>query len=346
MNKRDWYKRRNIKNLKNRTKKKLAKKAQRTRVYKRNYIQKQLSIQQNEKKLIEENGNYKIPFKIPKIFSLIDNSNETIDFFNNILQYIKNKYNKGNRLFFDMSDVEYVSNDALMYLIAIIKNTKIKFNSSGNLPKNKDCRNLVIESGFLDYLNTLKELELTTTTNKLRIRIGNNINREVAKSICDFFIDSCGIPRIKCKFMYDIIIELMTNTIQHAYNNSMLISYWYVFLERSDNIVKMVFLDTGDGIPETLRKNWLEKIKLLNVKDDCELIQSALNGDFRTRTEQKYRGKGLPKIYKYYKEGKIKNLKIISRHGVISSNNNNLKSKLQGTLFSWEININKFIEEE
>lgn len=78
MNKREWYKRRNIKNLKNRTKKKLAKKAQKTRIHKRNYIQKQLSIQQNEKKIIEQNGNYKIPFKIPKIFSLVDNPNETI----------------------------------------------------------------------------------------------------------------------------------------------------------------------------------------------------------------------------------------------------------------------------
>ena len=344
MTTKEWYKKRNLKNLKQRTKNKKRKKSILKKQHDENFYQKQISLQQNKEKIIEKNGHIKIPFKVPKKFSLVDNADETINFFNTILDYIKNKYNKGNQLFFNMSDVEEVSNDALMYLIAIIKNAKIKFDSSGNLPQNKECKSLVLESGFLDYMNTLQNIELTTTTNKLKIRMGNTIDINVAKSICDFFIENCGISKNNCKFMYDIIIELMTNTIQHAYTNSMLIGYWYVFLEIKDNIVRVVFLDTGSGIPETLRKKWFEKIKILNLKNDTELIQSALNGEFRSRTLQKYRGKGLPKIYQYYKSNKIDKLKLISRYGIVNENNKILQSKLQGTLFIWDVNISRLLE--
>lgn len=58
-----------------------------------------------------------------------------------------------------MSNVEYLTNDALMYLLAIIKNVKVKYNSAGNLPKNQECKKIVTDSGFLNYVNTNKAIE-------------------------------------------------------------------------------------------------------------------------------------------------------------------------------------------
>ena len=248
-----------------------------------------------------------------------------------------------------MSNVEYLTNDALMYLLAIIKNVKVKYNSAGNLPKNQECKKIVTDSGFLNYVNTNKAIEITKTTNKLQIQAGNTIDIVVAKNICDFMINDCGMKKNECRFLYDIIIELMTNTYQHAYNNNnMLLSYWYVFVEKEREVVKFTFLDTGEGIPQTIKKKWFEKMKLLEIKTDSEFINAALNEKFRSRTAKNYRGKGLPKIYKYYLNDKIKNLKIISRYGIFESNfsDKTLKEKLQGTLFSWEVSIEKLSKEE
>lgn len=348
MSNKEWYTRRNKKNLKLRTKKRRRRKAKLTRKHIHNRDLKQLSKKQNENTILH-NGERKVKFEVPTVFDIIKNPSGTIKFFNDVLSYIGNKYNGGNRIFFDMSKVESVSNDALMYLTAIIKNTKVRYNSGGNLPENQICKKLVMDSGFLNYMNTRKELELSTDTNKLQIRMGNEIDRNVTKTICNFLIEKCNISKAKCTFLYDILIELMTNTIQHAYTNNVLLSYWYVFLERKEDIINIVFLDTGEGIPQTIKKKWFEKMKILGVKDDYELIQSALLGEFRTRTEQKYRGKGLPKIYQYNNEGKIKNLNIISRNGCFNSDNTNnivLTDKLQGTLFLWEIDIKNLREEK
>jgi hypothetical protein len=68
-------------------------------------------------------------------------------------------------------------------------------------------------------------------------------------------------------------------------------------------------------------------------------MYSALQGEFRTQTKKRYRGKGLPSIYKNAKEGSISNLKIISNYGYINCENEELKNfkiKFSGTLYNWD----------
>src|SRR5699024_953534 len=119
-----------------------------------------------------------------------------------------------------------------------------------------------------------------------------------------------GIERGKLHFLYDILYEMMINTNEHAYSSdTFLLNNWYVYVALEDEKVKFSFLDTGIGIPKTVNKNFFEKINLLGLKNDAELILSALNGEFKTATKQVYRGKGLPKFTKYNKIGKIQNFK-------------------------------------
>ena len=66
---------------------------------------------------------------------------------------------------------------------------------------------------------------------------------------------------------------------------------------------------------------------------------SVLNGDFRTRTEVGYRGKGIPRIYQRVKSNEINNLVLIANNGYVNCTTNKrkeLKNKFHGTLFSWE----------
>lgn len=96
-------------------------------------------------------------------------------------------------------------------------------------------------------------------------------------------------------------------------------------------------------MPSTIRKNFHDIIseKFKNVignSNDSSLIMSALNGKFRTRTKQRYRGKGLPNIYKSYRDDKIiDKLKIISSMGYIDQGNERtIEYKFHGTLYTWE----------
>jgi hypothetical protein len=140
-----------------------------------------------------------------------------------------------------------------------------------------------------------------------------------------------------------MIIELMTNTKQHAYNDTkrkFTTTDWYVFARHDieSNSVRFIFLDTGEGIPSTVKKTFRETLPIIG-KSETSYIQSALEGELlRTRTGKTYRGKGLPKIYSFYKEGIIKDLTIISNYGYFGSKrSNDINQKLNGTLFYWEL---------
>lgn len=111
-------------------------------------------------------------------------------------------------------------------------------------------------------------------------------------------------------------------------------------------------MDTGLGIPNTVSKNFFEKINLLGLKSNTDFILSALNGEFMSSTKQAHRGKGLPKFTKYNKAKKIHNFKIISGKGMVwyNENNNgycaqNLDKELVGTVCYFEINVANLKEE-
>ena len=81
----------------------------------------------------------RIEFKATYIFSLIDNPVKTIYFFNKITAFITNKLNYGKKLYIDISNINNLTIDALMYLLAIVNNMngkiKNRYSFSGNAPK-------------------------------------------------------------------------------------------------------------------------------------------------------------------------------------------------------------------
>lgn len=333
-----WLENRNKRNLKRRTRKKQHLKNRRKRVHQLNYARKQKRDLLSKKRIVED-GFLKMPFVVPQNFSLTENFEETVLFFNDVLEYIFDRKKIEVGIKFDMSKVKSVTNDAIMYLLAIVKNVKAKCFLSGNLPIDENARKVVIESGFLSYVNSEKDIVLSKDTDKIQIKSGNTINQYIVKDICDFVIQKFNINRKQCRFLYDMLMEMMANTSQHAYNSNRLLNYWYLFVEKHADSIKFVFLDTGLGIPQTISKKiFSEKMNIIKEKTDAEYIYSALKGESRTRTTKGHRGKGLPKIYNYNEDGKIKYLQIISGRGLIEKNEKIvLKNKFAGTLFSWEI---------
>lgn len=293
--------------------------------------------------------------RAPENFSVINNSKETIEYFNNIIDIMNSK--KVNlKIFLDMMYIKNLTIDAIMYTIAIIKNYKyknvFKYSFSGNCPREVNSRVLFNESGFFKYVNSSNSI-LSHNSRKIQIRSGNKVEPSCVKYICDFINISCGTKKIFTKNIYNMIIELMTNTVQHAYNSKKMLFFnsWYVFVEAQDDYIKIVFLDTGEGIPKTVRKKLREKVPFL--KSDKKLIYSSLKGEQRTETNNSYRGKGLPSIADKFNGGCLENLVIFSGAGSCSIEDwdrnlyelNDLEDELFGTLFCWEINKNKIQEE-
>lgn len=338
----DWLKKRNEKELERRTKKREALRAART--YENEYNRKLKSSPYYNKKT--EYFDFKVPF----VFSFIKNPEETATFFANLISFITNENNYGKRLFIDISYVSELTIDALMYLLAIVNNLREKFKKcsiSGNSPSNPEIKKRFVESGFYHFVRYQGKEPLTRNVDNIQIVSGENSNTGLAKRISDFVCSKAGVPHKCCSFLYCMIIELMSNTHKHAYNekNNILNPHWYCFAEYDGHkTISFIFMDTGEGIPSTVRKNFSEKLDLLGVKGENKYVISALNGEFRTSTKKYYRGKGLPRIRDFCSNGYIHDMRIITNRADVTVHTDTLEGKdlsipITGTLYYWKVDI-------
>ncbi len=297
-----------------------------------------------------------MPYKVftpPKEFSILNNPEETISFFNNILNVIKNIPSTRNSntihiLKIDMSEIESITGDALMYLLTVMKNTKRQKDKrifwNGNFPKDEKIKRFLKQSGFLNYMRTAKQ-NLIHSDENIEIQSGKLMQGDIAKYICDYTNIKLNTNKVYSKFLYRILTELMTNTKDHAYNNNSKFDYyWYIFVENAEDKIRYTFMDNGIGIPTTVLRKFREKIiEILHLDREYKYIESALNGDFRTETRVEHRGTGLPDIYNFSKNNNIRNLTIISNSAYYSTDKRSydLNTKLEGTIFYWEINKKK-----
>jgi anti-sigma regulatory factor (Ser/Thr protein kinase) len=336
-----WKKHQNEKNLIKRTQK-------------RKWNKSRLTAQNIYNYNLKRKGHYdseirKYSFIAPLDFSFINNTEETCEFFNEIIKFILDDRNYKKSVFVDVSKIKTFTIDALMYLLAIINNLrdgKNKISFSGNEPVDSNVRRTFRESGFYHYVNYRGKVALTKNEDSFQIVTGENSAPEVARKISEFVMDRTGTKKQLWSFLYIIMIELMSNTHKHAYNNNALLSpHWYCYVDYDgQNLLSFTFMDTGEGIPSTVRKNFIEKIDLLKLKSEGKYVESALKGDFRTETELSYRGKGLPKIREFCSNNKIQNMKIITNHAKVAVNKKNIDARetdafLKGTLYYWQIDI-------
>lgn len=287
--------------------------------------------------------------KAPRNLSVFYATRDTVEYFSEVMEVIKN-CKIGDSIFFDLSEVEEINPDALMYIIAIIRNTRrirgLKIKCMGNVPQNSGAREIIEKSGFLTFVSSTSKLQYQADNRFMKISDGTDANGQLASSFCDFVQNICDKTSLNTKRLYPMIIELMTNTHQHAYEpqeTHTMMCNWYIFAQDTDEVVHFVFLDTGLGIPKTVSKRFWEKIKDWLNKNDALYLKSALQGEFRSETRQGHRGKGLPGIYEDACASSICNLSVISGKGKCFVREDTvietecLSKAFEGTLFTWDI---------
>lgn len=291
-----------------------------------------------ELKATRRKGKYEIT--VPNNFSVINNPKQMLEFFEDINYHARKRRN----IFLEMSKIQDMTSDAILYMLSLFdyhKSVHRFSNISGNYPQNISCRNLLVEGGFLDYVEPKYQIK-RISPDILSVKSNSTVQGDIASKVIRFSLSKLDQQRdSKSRGIYATLIECMANTIHHAYRENNPYTKWWLMALYGDNKVNFTFYDSGMGIPKTLKKNFSEKFfgSMFNQKNDYELIISALKGEFRTRTGDKWRGRGLPKINSFYNQGYINKLTLVSNYGYVNFGENrfyNMSEKFRGTLFSWD----------
>lgn len=233
-------------------------------------------------------------------------------------------------------------------MLAILRNLKEgiyrRISFRGNSPLDIASRKIFHESGFLKYVNDRKTY-MTPNSKKIQIKTSKMVDTHISKEICQYVNKICKTDRTFTLDLYAVLIELMTNTNQHAYSKKsmFLVNEWYLFAEESSDYIQFVFLDTGEGIPNTVNQTFKDK-DFIGDKESM-LIKTAFEGKERTQTKKSNRGRGLPRVLEAFTEGNLKDLVIYSGKGsckLLLENDDifyceDCAEQLYGTMFVWKI---------
>src|SRR5690606_19039859 len=133
-------------------------------------------------------------FDVPQNFSIVNNAKEVVTFFNRIEEYILDKKHK-THIFLNMRDVKHITVDALLYLLAIIKNIKSDgniYSFGGNVPDDYKAKQIVQTSGFLSLMQH-KNIETIVNNETITIRTGNQDDAVLVGEICDFIVKNSNL---------------------------------------------------------------------------------------------------------------------------------------------------------
>lgn len=293
--------------------------------------------------------------RAPSVFSIIEATSDTLKFMSRLHNSIRKKYHVN----IDMSAIEYMSEDAILYMLSRLDYFNKKYPNqriSGNFPDDEKCKEILVRSGFPDYVVTDSKYKRKYFGDVYPITKGFEIEGKIADDIINFTKRKLRISDATSSQIYGVIIESITNSNNHAYRPQDLPEncWWTIAIpDKKHRKVHFTTLDNGDGIPSTIRREFWEQLQALSgfkkgsKEWDVKLIISALQGAFRTSTGKEERGTGLPTIFGATQLKGIANLTIISNFAYIVCDNDLkirstkiLDSKFHGTLISWD-----FIEE-
>jgi hypothetical protein len=203
----------------------------------------------------KKSGN--VGIDVPTIFSVVENPDSMLSFFSQVHSQVKSR----RSIFFDMSKIEKLGVDALLYMLSVFdyyENVHGFRKFSGNVPDDANCRSLLVSSGFLNYVHHGK-LYAKERKNILSIKSHELVQPSIANQVVSFAIEKLGRADIaQARSIYATLIECMGNTRNHAYMPGRPHPKWWLIAAHNEenNRVNFTFLDNGQGIPETMKKEF------------------------------------------------------------------------------------------
>tara|TARA_B100001287_G_scaffold69292_1_gene57020 strand:+ start:663 stop:1673 length:1011 start_codon:yes stop_codon:yes gene_type:complete len=276
----------------------------------------------------------------PKEFSLINNTEEVLEYFKRARYFLQ----QGYPIRFDISGVSTLTPDAIALQIARIKDRHFHKNSGimGNSPNDPELRNLFDQSGFYNHVNSngfkpeIKDILIHKVTK-------NKVEPKLAKEACLVGLKHTFQSEEIFDPMFDILIEIMQNTNNHAGEIRGEYDWWlHIFNDPETNISKYTFLDLGVGIFDSIpAKSFKNKIgKTLGLTHNVNLVKPLFNGEIKSRTARPERGRGIPQVYESSQDEKFGKFIMISNDVYVDMRTlktQKLTNNFSGTLFYWEL---------
>lgn len=276
----------------------------------------------------------------PKNFSVVNNTVEVLAFFENAENILRT-----NDIVFNLDNIEHLTVDAIALLIAKIKdknfrNDKIVFGTS---PKTDSLKKIFRQSGFYSYVKSKIKVNPTLYSSLIHKITKNKVEPAIAKNVCLMGIrHSFGNENIFDP-LYDIIIEIMQNTNNHAGDERGEYNWWLqLYNDPTTKTSKYTFLDLGYGIFESLpARNYKDVIfKTLGIQDNVDLVEALFKGEIKSRTGKPERGKGIPQVYESSKHDNFTKFILISNDVYVNLKTlekHKLRESFNGTIFHWEL---------
>ena len=317
-----------------------SKKIERKRRKRKNKIKRQnRGVNKQLKTLIKQKkhqANFKT-FLLEENYSLKDNPNTVVRNFKDYQSLLR----KGYDINFDLSGLKNLSPGGLALFAAGVKDETIKGDRyiKGNLPIDHRLRQMIRESGFLKLVRT--SIDPGRQKHHLVHRkTYKKVEPPEAEKACIFSIQhTFGDKRI-IRPLYEILIECMANTKNHADKKSDEVYNWWLFVFKKENgNSAFTFLDFGVGIFKSYPVLHYMNLKRL-FNDNTEIVDDLLEGKIKSSTKIVERGQGIPLIYEHSKTDLFKEFYLISNDVFVdfkSGRKVKLQNNFSGTFYYWEI---------
>lgn len=281
--------------------------------------------------------------KAPENMSFIDNTDEVLEYFNEAKRMFKEK----EKVEFDIKEITNLTPDTITLMIAKLKDASYtrKGEFKGEAPKDPKLKKLFTESGFYNFVATSRQ-NREKTKNLLHKEADYKVRPNIAKQACIFGMQHALGRTDPFEPLYEILVECMQNTNNHASPNEDEKLKWWMFVYNCEETktAKYSFLDLGVGIFESIIvKNYITKAaKKIGALPNTHFVKDLLNGNIQSRIDKdnEIRGKGIPQIVAHSSFDEFAKFQIITNDVKIDLKNKThekLKNNFSGTFYYWEI---------
>lgn len=284
-----------------------------------------------------------INLQAPPVFSLVENPDETINFFSRLHA----AGNKPCRIFVDLGPVQQLTIDALLLLLSKVQRGALArcISVGGNEPKDPKVRDMFAHSGFYDYVSSTRPVKRHSSgAGILKKHVGKRVREDVSAELVHYATQCLHGTVKKNGGLYRALIECMANTKDHARIGAATNEAWWVsaYHDSAAGVVYFAFLDNGVGIFRSAKMQSVLKFmgKFVGLVTHADILNDILDAQLPSRTGLPYRGKGLPAIKRTLGRQDIRNLRIITNDAFLDATTRKgkeLKHPFRGTCLTWEI---------
>jgi hypothetical protein len=295
----------------------------------------------------------------PPDFRLIENTEKCLAVFRDIRSkdFLSSVYGM-KFIILDLKKVIQIDYGTISVLTAICDDLKYKkILVRTFLPENVDCKNFMIESGYLNNQvdDTGKPFQKTQKSELIFFEKGSGVlseedNKKISLLVKAVVNHLTGESKY-CLAVKTIILEICGNSIEWSGTDS---KQWLLGVKYAEGKVVFTVTDVGKGILETLNKRFGLILKdIFTLKSPDEILKGAFNKKYGSTSQEVNRNKGLPAVKSHWEQETISQLKVLTNNVILHFDNDSLSKtfrigspRFKGTFYQWEMTnecINKIM---